>query len=262
MAAELRVSNLTKRFGGLIAVNDVTVSISKGEIVGLIGPNGAGKTTFVNLLTGTLKCSSGKIVYDNRNITKLDPHERCRLGLARTFQVPQPFVGLTVEENVMASALFGSGETKRTMSQAKDRAREVLDCVGLGQTAGNLARTLTTAGLKRLELARCLASDPSLVFLDEPLSGLNQTEVKESLSLIRLIRDQGVTIIFIEHIMQAVMAISDRVIVLANGTKLAEGSPQEILQNADVQKAYLGDVSGAVQRYARLREGRGATNGR
>ncbi|MCW5749600.1 MAG: ABC transporter ATP-binding protein [Alphaproteobacteria bacterium] len=262
MAAELEVRNLTKRFGGLVAVNDVTVSISKGEIVGLIGPNGAGKTTFVNLLTGTLKCSGGEIAYRDRSITDLEPHQRCRLGLARTFQVPQPFIGLTVEENVMASALFGSGGTRRSMPQARARAREVLDWVGLGAAAGNPARTLTTAGLKRLELARCLASDPSLVFLDEPLSGLNQAEVKESLSLIRSIRDRGMTIIFIEHIMHAVMAISDRVIVLANGTKLAEGTPQEIVRNADVQKAYLGDVGGAVERYARLRKGREAAGGR
>lgn len=251
--ALLSVTDLSRRFGGLTAVDRVSLEIGAGEIVGLIGPNGAGKTTFVNLLTGTLKCSSGQIHYDGRDITGLAPHQRCRIGLARTFQVPQPFGGLTVAENVTAAALFGSNRAYHTLPAARRRAIEVLERVGLAAAAGDPATTLTTAGMKRLELARCLAGDPKLVLLDEPLGGLNQREVQEALALIRDIRGAGATIVFIEHIMAAVMAVSDRVVVLANGAKLAEGSPQAIQANEAVQRAYLGDVKGAVERYSALR---------
>ncbi|MEX0758921.1 MAG: ABC transporter ATP-binding protein [Tistlia sp.] len=256
--ALLEVRNLSKRFGGLAAVNDVSLDVGQGEILGLIGPNGAGKTTFVNLLTGALPSTSGTMLYEGRDVTRLGPHQRCRLGMARTFQVPQPFGGMTVLENVMTAALFGSSRTGRTRNSAEARARAVLDDVGLGEAADDRAVSLTTAGLKRLELARCLATEPSLIFLDEPLGGLNQTEVTEALDLIRSVRSAGATIIFIEHIMKAVMAVSDRVVVLANGAKLAEGTPSDIVADEQVQLAYLGDVSGAVDRYARLREGRTA----
>lgn len=251
--ALLSVTDLSRRFGGLLAVDSVSLEIGAGEIVGLIGPNGAGKTTFVNLLTGTLKCSSGRIRYDGRDITGLAPHQRCRIGLARTFQVPQPFGGMTVAENVVAAALFGSNRAHHALPAARRHAGEVLERVGLAAAAGDPATTLTTAGMKRLELARCLAGDPKVVLLDEPLGGLNQSEVRESLDLIREIRSAGTTIVFIEHIMAAVMAVSDRVVVLANGAKLAEGSPQAVQADEAVQRAYLGDVKGAVARYAALR---------
>ncbi len=251
--ALLSVTDLSRRFGGLVAVDRVSLEIGAGEIVGLIGPNGAGKTTFVNLLTGTLSCSSGQIRYAGRDITGMAPHQRCRIGLARTFQVPQPFSGLTVEENVAVAALFGSNQAFHALPAARRRAHEVLERVGLAASARDPATTLTTAGMKRLELARCLAGDPKVVLLDEPLGGLNQRDVQEALELIRAIRSSGTTIVFIEHIMAAVMAVSDRVVVLANGAKLAEGSPQEILANEAVQRAYLGDVQGAVERYAALR---------
>lgn len=254
----LEVSNLTKRFGGLVAVNDVSLGVGEGEILGLIGPNGAGKTTFVNLLTGTLPSSSGRMLYEGRDITRLGPHQRCRLGLARTFQVPQPFGLMTVLDNVATAAMFGAVADYRTRKAGQARARSVLAQVGLEGAADQPATSLTTAGLKRLELARCLAGDPSLIFLDEPLGGLNQTEVKEALDLIRSLSRTGTAIVFIEHIMQAVMAVSHRVVVLANGAKLAEGTPTEIVEDESVQRAYLGDVGGAVERYARLRERRSA----
>ncbi|MDO8313599.1 MAG: ABC transporter ATP-binding protein [Sideroxyarcus sp.] len=253
----LNVTNLTKQFGGLKAVENVDFTIKRGEIVGLIGPNGAGKTTFVELLTGGLAPTTGKIEYDGRDITRLSSHDRCRLGLARTFQIPQPFGRSSVLDNVTVGALFGSSGRKLTIAQARYKAESTLDAVGLSGALHALPSSLTTAGLKRLELARCLATDPNLVFLDEPLGGLNSTEVKDALALIRKVRDTGVTILFIEHIVPAVLSLSDRVMVLANGRKLAEGSGAEVTQDAAVQKAYLGDLSATARRFAQRRRAAG-----
>ncbi|MEQ8441343.1 MAG: ABC transporter ATP-binding protein [Alphaproteobacteria bacterium] len=249
----LDVKNLTKVFGGLTAVDHVSMEINEGEIVGLIGPNGAGKTTFVNLLTGALPSSSGSIHFKGKDITRLKPHERSRAGISRTFQIPQPFLGLSIEDNVATAALFGTETGNVSISEARRRAGEVLEMLGLKETARDAVSTLTTAGLKRLELARCLAADADLILLDEPLGGLNRSELGSVLSQIEEIRKAGKTIIFIEHIMPAVMSVSDRVVVLANGSKLAEGSPQSIQQNEEVQRAYLGDVSAAVNRHASSR---------
>ncbi|MDB5798262.1 MAG: high-affinity branched-chain amino acid transporter ATPase [Paucimonas sp.] len=249
----LNVSGLTKQFGGLTAVDNVDFTINRGEIVGLIGPNGAGKTTFVDLLTGGAVPTAGKIEYDGRNITRMANHDRCRLGLARTYQIPQPFGRSTVLENVTVGALFGSSGRKLSIAQARIKAAETLEAVGLSGSMDAFPSALTTAGLKRLELARCLATAPTLVFLDEPLGGLNSTEVKDALALIRKVRDSGVTILFIEHIVPAVLALSDRVMVLANGRKLAEGSGAEVTQDPKVQKAYLGDLSATASRFARRR---------
>lgn len=244
----LEVAGLTKRFGGLTAVDGVDLTVEKGEVVGLIGPNGAGKTTFINLLTGMLLPTAGVIRYAGQDITRMPPHRRCRLGLTRTFQVPQPFFDMTVRENVMVAALFGNAPGRGGAAEAADMADDVLAAVGLDLAGDRPTGALTTAGLKRLEVARCLATRPDVIFLDEPLGGLNRTEVDEALGLVRRLKAQGRTIIFIEHIVPAVMAVSDRVFVLANGRKLAEGTPRDILDNAEVKRAYLGDVAGAVSR--------------
>jgi branched-chain amino acid transport system ATP-binding protein len=251
----LNVEGLSKRFGGLKAVDGVDLRIERGEIVGLIGPNGAGKTTFVELLTGGIPSTSGRIEFDGRDITKMSNHERCRLGIARTFQVPRPFGGSSVLENVMIGSLFGRATRKLTAHQARRKAESTLQSVGLWEAREALTSSLTTAGLKRLELARCLATDAELIFLDEPLGGLNPTEVNDSLALIRSVRDAGTTILFIEHIIPAVLALCERVVVLANGRKLAEGTGIEVTANPLVRDAYLGNVSGAADRYARKRSG-------
>ncbi|MCC7272204.1 MAG: ABC transporter ATP-binding protein [Alphaproteobacteria bacterium] len=245
----LAATGLTKRFGGLLAVDGVDFEIARGEIVGLIGPNGAGKTTFVDLLTGVQMATSGSIRLGERDATRLSAHERSRLGLARTFQIPRPFQDMTILENVMVGALFGVGGRAVGMEAARRQATDALARAGLGGLADRRTDILTTSGRKRLEIARCLAAQPMLLFLDEPLGGLNATEVNEALDLIRTLRDGGVTIVFIEHIVPAVMSVSDRVFVLAGGRKLAEGKPAEILADGAVRRAYLGDVGGAVRRY-------------
>lgn len=247
--ALLQTHELTKRFGGLTAVGGVDFSVNEGEIVGLIGPNGAGKTTFVDLLTGVQTPTSGRIVFRGQDVTRSASHERSRLGLARTFQVPRPFAGVPIRENVMLGALFGRSGRDIGMRDAAALAERALERVGLGGEGDRATGSLTTAGRKRLEIARCLAAEPLLLFLDEPLGGLNPTEVKEALALIRDLNAAGVAIVFIEHIMPAVMSVSGRVFVLSDGRKLAEGAPQEILASPEVQRAYLGDVKGAVNRY-------------
>lgn len=249
----LHVQGLSKRFGGLKAVDGVDMRIERGEVVGLIGPNGAGKTTFVELLTGGIPATSGRIEFDGQDITARSNHERCQLGIARTFQVPRPFTGSTVLDNVMIGALFGRCGRKLTIEHARNKAEKTLQSVGLWEVRLAAPASLTTAGLKRLEMARCLATDAELIFLDEPLGGLNPTEVNDSLDLIRQVRNRGTTILFIEHIIPAVLALCQRVFVLANGRKLAEGSADEVVNNALVREAYLGNVSDAADRYTRKR---------
>ena len=255
-ASILRVSGLSRHFGGLRAVDKVDLEIGKGDIVGLIGPNGAGKTTFVDVLTGSQMPTEGRIEYRGTDITRLSAHERSRMGLARTFQVPRPFFDLTIRENVMVGALFGRGERRVGRSDAMRMADHALERAGLGGTGDNATGSLTTAGLKRLEVARCLAAEPDLLFLDEPLGGLNPTEVNDALGLIRSLNQAGMTILFIEHIVPAVMSLSHRVVVLASGRKLAEGTPAEIVAHGEVQRAYLGDVKAAVARSATRRRAR------
>ncbi|CAN7218544.1 ABC transporter ATP-binding protein [Bradyrhizobium sp. LjRoot220] len=248
MNSILQVSGLTKRFGGLFAVDGIDLEIGAGEIVGLIGANGAGKTTLVNLLAGELHPSAGNIRYRGRDVTSSPPYSRCAMGIVRTFQVPEPFTDLTVRENVMIGRLFGSAPARNT-HEAGLLADEILTDVGLRAVRDHATATLTTAALKRLEIARALAADPSVLLLDEPLGGLNTTEARAALDLVREVRAKGISIIFIEHIVPAVMAVSDRVIVLANGRKLAEGSPETILNDDEVKRSYLGNVeAGAVRR--------------
>lgn len=243
----LQCYGLRKMFGGLDAIDNVDLSVHKGEVLGLIGPNGAGKTTFVNLLTGEIAPTAGRILYRGDDISQLAQYRRSGLGIARTFQVPRPFTSLSIRENLMVGALFG----KRRHEDVEER-RAVVDSVlkttGLDRIADSSPITLSTAGLKRLEVARSLAAQPDLLFLDEPLGGLNPVEADEAILLIRDLKERGVTIVFIEHIIKAVAAVSDRVMVLARGRKLAEGTPKDVLSNEDVKRAYLGDVAGALQR--------------
>jgi len=250
----LQCAKLGKRFSGLQAVDSIDLSIEKGEIVGLIGPNGAGKTTFVNLLTGELPVTSGTITYQGQDITRMPQDKRNRLGLARTFQVPRPFHSMTILENVTLAALFGRAGRPHDRRSAVRKAAEILERTGLYGNAGASTTTLTTAGLKRLEVARALATEPDILFLDEPLGGLNQSEAADALKLIRSLNEAGVTILFIEHIIKAVSAVSHRIVVIARGQKLAEGTPSAVLSNEEVKRAYLGNISSALERNAQRRK--------
>ena len=248
MAALLTCAGLNKRFGGLLAIGGVDLAIRAGEIVGLIGPNGAGKTTLVNLLTGEIAPTSGTIAFEGRDITGLAPYERARLGLARTFQIPRPFGTMTLRDNVRTAALFGAAGRDRSPAAVDAAVRDVLAATGLTGTADQFPSMLSTASLKRLEMARGLAAGAKVLFLDEPLGGLNQTETRDAVRLIRTLPDQGITVVLIEHVIKAVTAVSDRVLVLAGGRKLAEGTPAEIVADEEVKKAYLGDIDAAVAR--------------
>jgi branched-chain amino acid transport system ATP-binding protein len=236
----LEARALTKRFGGLAAVENVDLTIRRGEILGVIGPNGAGKTTFVNCVTGLDKPTSGTLVFRGQDITKLPSYAIGRLGVARTFQVVKPLKQLTVRDNVAIGAMFGARGRERTARQARERAEEVLTRVGLQHRIAHRASDLTIPDLKRLELAKALAMDPELLLLDEVMAGLNPTEVENAMELLRQINREGVTLFVIEHVMKAIMGISDRLVVLHYGKKIAEGKPQEIVESPAVIEAYLG----------------------
>ncbi len=233
----LKAQDLTKHFGGIMAVNRVSFEIEKGEIVGLIGPNGAGKTTVFNLISGLFDPDKGRIYLGDKDITGLKPYQKSMMGIGRTFQIVRPFEGMTVFENVMVPTLArhkNSGEARRL-------AMHVLEQVGLASDAASQPQTLTYARRKRLEVARALATSPSILLLDEVLAGLNVVEVSEALPLLRKIRDSGITIFVIEHVMAALMSISDRVLVLDQGELIASGTPAEVTANPRVIKAYLGE---------------------
>jgi branched-chain amino acid transport system ATP-binding protein len=235
----LEVRDVTKRFGGLQALSEVTFDLSAGEILGLIGPNGAGKTTLFNVINGVYTPSKGKVIFRGEDITGFPPYEVAGRGLARAYQVVRPLNDLTVRENVMVGACFG--RERFSLSEAARVADEVLDQVGLAGKAGLLAGSINVAEKKRLELARALGSQPYLLLLDEVLAGLNPSEIAMMMETIRQIRDNGVTILMIEHVMQAVMSISDRVLVLDYGALIAQGPPQEVVNDPQVIEAYLGD---------------------
>jgi len=235
----LTVEKLNKSFGGLKAVNNVDFNVSKGEIVGLIGPNGSGKTTIINLLTGHIKPDSGSVLFDGEQISSFPRFRVCQTGLARTFQINKPFLELNAIQNVLVGRLFGRNSTKN-QHKALEEAREYLAKVGLSDKSEHLAKDLTLMQRKRLELARALATEPKLLFLDELMAGLNFAEADQVMDTIREIRDSGVTILIVEHIMKAVMGLSDRIIVLNMGQKIAEGSPHDIAHNPQVIDVYLG----------------------
>jgi branched-chain amino acid transport system ATP-binding protein len=233
----LRVAHLTKDFGGLRAVSDLSFDLAQGELLGLIGPNGAGKTTAFNLMAGFIKPSSGQVELWGENIVGLRPHAVVRRGIARTFQIVKPFRRLPVLENVTLAAFLH--EPKRARAEAN--AGRILELVNLVGKRHSLASELTLGEQKRLEIARALATAPKILFLDEPMGGLNPTEIDHACELVRTIRDTGVTVIWVEHHMKAIMRTADRVIVLHHGVKIAGAAPQEIVRHPDVIKAYLGE---------------------
>jgi branched-chain amino acid transport system ATP-binding protein len=236
----LEGENVCKHFGGLAAVSEVDFFVDKGEILGLIGPNGAGKTTLFNLISAALKPKPGKITFKGIDITPKPAFKICRMGIARTFQTVKIFPHVPVVRNVMVGALFGTGHYVSN-GEATKKAEEALEFVDLLSHKDALAGDLTLAQQKRLEMARALASGPELLLLDELMAGLTPTEVDEAMNDIKQVRDRGVTVIMIEHLMQAIMAISDRIIVLDYGKKIAEGTPQEIAANPKVIEVYLGE---------------------
>ena len=245
MSPLLELEGVSRRFGGLRAVNALTLAVAPGEIVGVIGPNGAGKTTLVNVVTGVHPATSGTVRFAGKDITRVKPWQAARLGIARTFQVVQPFPEMTVLENVAAAAMFAGAA--RYGDEANRQALEQLAFAGLAESAARPAASLTLAMRKRLELAKSLAMRPRLVLLDEVNAGLNATEAEHALELIRAISARGVTVLIIEHLMKVVLSLCTRIVVLHHGELIAEGAPQQIVKDARVVQAYLGRRYAQVQ---------------
>ena len=240
--ALLIVDNVSKSFGGLLAVDNVSFKVPLGRITALIGPNGAGKTTLFSIISGSLPADEGRILFDGTDVTTEPPHKRARRGIARTFQIVQPFAGLTVRENIA----IGSHLSRRSRSEALAAAGNIAQSVGLGARLEVPAVTLTVAGSKRLELARALAIEPRLLLLDEVLAGLNPSEIRDMVPVIRALAGSGMTILMTEHVMQAVMSLTDQAFVLAEGRVIAHGTPQQVAADRQVVEAYLGQ--GAAKR--------------
>jgi branched-chain amino acid transport system ATP-binding protein len=237
----LEVEGLNKHFGGLTATSAVDFHVEAGEIVGLIGPNGAGKTTVFNLVSGALLPDSGVVRFKGTGITGFKPHKIVRMGIARTFQSVKIFSRMSVSENVLLGHLFGRAKGSVTSDPARGETEEILDFVGLGGLKEARAMDLILASQKRLEVARALATHPDLLLLDEVMAGLTPTEVAKAMELVKSIRERGVTIVMIEHVMKAIMSICDRIIVLHHGVKIAEGTPEEVVSNKTVIEIYLGE---------------------
>jgi len=245
MSAILQVQGVSKSFGGLQALVNVSFDLPEGQILGLIGPNGAGKTTLFNCVNGVYPPDQGRVIFRGEDISGWKPYHVARLGLARTHQIVQPLNDLTVLENVTAGACFG--HEQNSLSRARDIAEEVLSSVGLADRADAQAASLNVAQKKRLELARALAARPYLILLDEVLAGLNQVEITEMLHVLRQIHERGVTVLIIEHVMHALMNISERVVVLNYGKQISEGTPEEVANDPVVIEAYLGDPKMAAR---------------
>jgi branched-chain amino acid transport system ATP-binding protein len=240
----LEGQGVSKYFGGLAAVSSVDFHIDQGEIVGLIGPNGAGKTTLFNLTSGALPISSGEITFKGNKISGLKPHRVCKIGIGRTFQETKVFGNMPVLQNVLVGAFFGSPKRVSGTDAARE-ASQALDFVGLSAMAGHLIQDLTLVNQKRVEVARALATGPELLLIDELMAGLNSAEVSEAMELVTKIRDTGITIFMVEHVMKAIMGICERIMVLHHGEKIAEGTPQEIAADKKVIEIYLGEETHA-----------------
>jgi len=237
MTKALETVGLRKSFGGVLVIDDLSIDVESGEALGIVGPNGAGKTTWFNLITGAVHADAGKVIFDGKDITALSRHDRCREGIGRTFQIPKPFSGMTVFENLLVAATHGRRMTERA---SYEHCIEILDITGLHKKVNLLAGSLTLLDRKRLELARALATDPRLLLLDEIAGGLTQAEVEELIEEIKKLRQTGVTIIWIEHIVHALLAVVDRIAVIQFGRKLCEGDPHEVMNSAEVQACYMG----------------------
>jgi branched-chain amino acid transport system ATP-binding protein len=237
MQALLSLHDVTKRYGALTVTDAMSMDVAAGTTLGILGPNGAGKTTLFNLISGDVRPDHGRIVLQGRDITSSAPHRRCRLGVGRSYQVPHPFAGMTVFENLLVAATFGAGHTER---EAYAPCLEILKETGLSPRANQRAGSLTLLDRKRLELARALATEPVLLLLDEVAGGLTQHEALELVALVRSIKTRGMTIIWIEHVVHALLAVADRLMVLNFGARLAEGEPAEIMADPEVRRVYLG----------------------
>jgi branched-chain amino acid transport system ATP-binding protein len=237
MAALLALERVSKSFGALKVTDDITLSVADGETLGILGPNGAGKTTLFNLISGDLRADSGRVVFAGEDISPSPPHRRCRLGIGRSYQIPQPFGAMTVFENLVAAASFGAELAERDSYAG---AVEILRETGLLDKANRLAGSLTLLDRKRLELARALATRPRLLLLDEIAGGLTEHEALELVVEIRRIRAKGITMIWIEHVVHALLAVADRLLVINFGQKLAEGDPQAVMNDTEVKRVYMG----------------------
>jgi branched-chain amino acid transport system ATP-binding protein len=243
MAARLlEAERLSKRFGGFVALDEIDLSVAAGERVGLIGPNGSGKSTLVNCLCGTLVNEAGTVQFDGRDLAGLSAHQRTRLGMARSFQLPRPFASMTVADNLKVPLLYAVNARRRplTESEMATRCEALLTLVGLADRSRQRPRDLTQVDMRKLELARAMATDPKLLIADEAMAGLSNSEVNDIVALLIRLNESGVTVILIEHIMRAVMSFSQRLVVLVSGKKIADGLPDEVMRDAEVERAYLG----------------------
>jgi branched-chain amino acid transport system ATP-binding protein len=235
--ALLSLHGVSKSYGAVKVTNDISLAVEAGETLGILGPNGAGKTTLFNLISGDVRCDAGRVEYDGRDVTRLAPHRRCRSGIGRSYQVPQPFGAMTVFENLVTAACFGGGEPER---EAWKTARAVLEQTGLSAQANRPAASLRLLDRKRLELARALATRPKLLLLDEIAGGLTEHEAKELVGELARIKASGVTMVWIEHVVHALLSLADRLFVINFGAKLAEGEPQSVMKDPEVQRVYMG----------------------
>ena len=239
----LELSRISKRFGAVVVASDLDFVVERGAAVGIIGPNGAGKTTLFGMITGTVQPDAGEVRFDGENITRFSPARRCHRGIARSFQIPQPFNGMTVFENTMVAASFGPGLAERA---AQIQCMAILDRCGLAQKANRLAGALTLLDRKRLELARALAAEPKLLLLDEVVGGLTEHECATVIELVRTVREAGVTIVWIEHVVHALIAAVDRLAVLHGGRFIADGAPKAVIENPEVRQIYMGIAADGV----------------
>jgi branched-chain amino acid transport system ATP-binding protein len=238
----LDVAGLSKRFGGFVALDEIDLSVAAGERVGLIGPNGSGKSTLVNCLCGTLVNEAGQVRFEGRDLAGQSAHQRTRLGMARSFQLPRPFASMTIAANLKVPLLYTVNARRRplTESEVSTRCEELLALVGLADRARHLPRDLTQVDMRKLELARAMATEPKLLIADEAMAGLSNSEVNDIVALLIRLNERGVTVILIEHIMRAVMSFSQRLVVLVSGKKIADGRPDDVIRDGEVERAYLG----------------------